>query len=146
MKAINILSVFLVFILISLSCKKNVTKTNAQLLTQENWKLTNQRQKIITDSWIDDYSTIQDCRKDNVLQYATDYTYSVDEGITKCSSSDPQIIITGSWYFQNNDSELVVNAATSATQIFRIMKLDETTLQITSSVMAGVTYEYTYGH
>ncbi len=38
------------------------------------------------------YATMPSCVKDNIITYSRDYIVSLDEGATKCNSSDPQLV------------------------------------------------------
>ncbi|MEJ7822697.1 MAG: hypothetical protein WKF85_10275 [Chitinophagaceae bacterium] len=38
------------------------------------------------------FATMPSCVKDNIITYNRDYMVSLDEGATKCNSSDPQLV------------------------------------------------------
>jgi hypothetical protein len=38
------------------------------------------------------YATMPSCVKDNIITYSRDWKVSLDEGATKCNSSDPQLV------------------------------------------------------
>lgn len=155
MKPLKHLTLMTLTVLLLVSCNKksNTTttaKTKTQLLTQSTWKLTNVRYKINSGSWVDAYSTIQSCVKDNIVSYSTTSIYSVDEGATKCSVTDPQTYISGTWAFQSSETQLATTTTTFGTQVQNIVVLDENTLQSTETGSIGggntQTNEYTYGH
>lgn len=156
MVQIKKLTILAISILAIASCGKKDTTTNTttsktktQLLTQKTWKLTNVRYKINSGSWVDAYSTVSSCVKDNIVTYTSSGSYSIDEGATKCNTSDPQTYITGTWNFQNSETQFALNTATFGTQVQSIVTLDENTLQSTETGTNGSTTqtnEYTYSH
>jgi len=157
MKSLKNLTLLTLTVLSLASCKKDKTttptstaKTKTQLLNQKTWKLTNVRYKINSGAWVDAYSTLQSCVKDNILSYSSSYAYSVDEGATKCGVSDPQTLISGTWSFQNNETQVAQVTTTFGTQVLNVITLDENTFQSTETGSIGggntQTNEYTYGH
>ena len=86
MVQIKKLTILAISIFAIASCgKKDTTtttttsKTKTQLLTQKTWKLTNVRYKINSGSWVDAYSTVSSCVKDNIVSYSSTGSYSIDE-------------------------------------------------------------------
>lgn len=156
MVQIKKITILAITVLAIASCGKKTTtntsttsKTKTQLLTQKTWKLTNVRYKINSGSWVDAYGTISSCVKDNIVTYSTSGAYSIDEGATKCNTSDPQTYISGTWNFQNSETQLATVTSTFGTQVQSIVTLDENTLQSTETGTSGgntQTNEYTYSH
>ncbi len=108
----NILT--LIFLIFSVfACSKNnsgstgTTKSNTILLTQSAWKIqtvaidTNKDGKADLDAT----ASIQTCQLDNVYTFKADSTGQMDEGATKCNSSDPQTVAY-TWTFKNNQTTL----------------------------------------
>ena len=69
---------------------------------------------------IDLFATLPTCKKDNVWHFdATNNTFTLDEGATKCDVADPQTKDQGTITEQNNGSQLRV-AGTSTNEIWEI--------------------------
>src|SRR5688572_19426375 len=95
--------IFVLF-LISLSylnCKKDSesSKTRSQLLTEQDWKLVVLRYKLNNFDWSDEYLKMNDCRKDNILSFKSNFAYILDEGVLKCDPLESQIFRQGTWNF-----------------------------------------------
>lgn len=129
------------------SCKKKETyvPTKTDYLTQKSWTLVEAQSKNSGGVWEDIYPFIDTCRKDNIIRYSTVNTYTIDEGLTKCYAVDPQIMDTGSWAFQNNETQLVLKG----NQVKDILILNNDTLKYYEIGPSGwSTYEakYTFTH
>ena len=88
------------------------------------------------------------CEKDNRIIFRTNASYETNEGATKCSTTDPQILETGTWSFTQSETVLVVQA-TNGTQIFNatIETLSTTSLIFSYNrvdTQSGITYQYKY--
>ncbi len=137
------------------ACSKSsddpVVKSKTQLLTQATWKFIKFEEKVgAGGTWVDYTSTMPACEIDNNLIVNTNGTYESNEGASVCTMGDPQIIETGTWVFQNNETELKTTSTGSSTSdISTIEVLNESTFTITSSyVFSGTTYydRITFGH
>jgi hypothetical protein len=130
-----------------ISCKKTSEKSKTELLTQAGWKQTGGEMKAgAAGTWQADpnFTSMTACEKDNITVFKTDNTFEANEGATKCSPSDPQVIYTGVWAFQNNETTITVLGQSAG-----IEQLTEQTLVITySDTIGGTTYYYreTYSH
>jgi Lipocalin-like domain len=120
--------------LITASCKKAKTKT--ELLTDKGWRITSIVSKTDNNPTVDEFAGYGACEKDNILTYATNKVFTEDEGATKCVSTDPQTVSSGSWTFTNNDTELTVVEGTSSTT-YKIITLDADNLKLNASITAG---------
>src|SRR5215831_3947029 len=87
------------------ACKKSSThtKTNTDFLTQASWKFDK-----ATVNGADVSSLIQGCQKDNVLTFPSNGSGTLDEGATKCNSTDPQTD-PFNWNFASNETVLHVS-------------------------------------
>ena len=102
------------------SCKKDEatttnpsTKTRTQYLTQKPWT---------------NAIGLPPCNTDDITIFKTDFTYVEDNGATKCNTSDPQILETGTWSFTTNETHLNYNrnlGAASHTLDWKIEQLDD---------------------
>ncbi|RZK88719.1 MAG: hypothetical protein EOO62_37255 [Hymenobacter sp.] len=82
------------------------------------------------------------CQLDNTYKFNADKTLVVDEGATKCNTTDPQTQ-TGTWAFTNNDqNKLTIAVPNSAFNgNFDIKALSSSTLQLTTTQsLNGLTY------
>jgi hypothetical protein len=144
MKRINFtISVLLVATLFFSACKKSSShpKTNTDFLTQASWKFDNAKA-----GGADVSSSLQTCQKDNVLTFSTNGTGSLDEGATKCTSTDPQTN-PFDWNFASNETVLHVSTVLFAggSSDFTIVTLNDTQLvlsQFISSVPVVVSFKH----
>lgn len=140
------------------SCKKDepaassstTTDTKTALLCGKNWMLT----AYTVNPGIDYYGTgtlltnligtVQPCELNNLLNFSTSNTYTIDEGATKCSAGDPQLNESGTWAFNSDQTHLLTTSTGSSTaDDYTIVSLNATTLQVTMSETAGgTTYVY----
>jgi hypothetical protein len=116
-------------------------RTKFDLLTSNGWRITN---FLIngTDSTAALFST---CELDNIFNYNSNYTYSIDEGPTKCQVGNPQIIETGVWAFANNQNLLVLEPGSNSEATYTILELTNANLKLEesfydSTIMSTVTY------
>ena len=111
------------------------TETKTQLLTGKNWKMTAQTCNpgivisgtLITDIYAFLISNGSACFLDNISNFYTDGTYTVNEGATLCDPQDPQLNNTGIWSFQNSETTLIQDGIA-----YTIVTLNSTTLKLKS--------------
>ncbi len=137
----------LLILISSISCNKNnvLQKSKKELLTQKKWKLIDNRQKLPNGSWSSLFPFMDSCRINDIYNYSPNFNYSVDEGISKCNANDSQTVVSGSWSFQNNETEILV----LGTKLQTIILLTEDTLKHTVIMPVGWSseiYEMTYIH
>lgn len=145
---LSVLTAILLFGFVS--CKKNdPEKSRTELLTQAGWKIVKDETRTgASGPWVDITSSYAACEKDDVLAFRTNLSFEFNEGATKCSPSDPQIITTGTWVFTTNETKINATSGGS-TDAIDVNQLDEGTLILFSSdVSGGITYysRSTYGH
>lgn len=106
----------LLFVLASIgfvvySCKKDNNKSsssNTQLITSATWKYDTvaiDRDKDGKADFQIPSGYLQACDLDNKITFKADSTGILDEGATKCSSTDPQTA-TFKWWFKENETIL----------------------------------------
>lgn len=140
MKNLSLMAVILLSLTLSLaSCKKDADKSKTELLTQSSWKQTNS-ETLIGGSWVSDWSTVDACDKDDLTTFKTDKTYQLTEGASKCDPTDPDLIDTGTWSFNSDETAIIVDGLSAP-----INALDNNTLVVTSD-FGGTSYRSTYGH
>lgn len=122
------------------ACKKekgSLSKT--ELLTRAPWKQINS--EVGTGGvYTSDWSTWDECDKDDIVTFKTDKTYQVTEGASKCNSSDPDVIDNGIWQFSADEKMLIVEGDS-----VNILTLDENRLIL--SINSGSDgYRSTFTH
>lgn len=87
-------------------------KTNTDKITLAPWKYDKAMLDVNKDGTgdIPVDSELEACEKDNLITFKADNTGTIDEGPTKCNSSDPQSL-GFTWAFKNN--ETVINFPTA---------------------------------
>lgn len=93
---------FLSFVTLGLSgCEKeeagSTKQTNEELITNKNWVLTGHTSKENYHPEEDQFALYEVCNTDDVYRFSNDGTFEVNEGATKCDSSDPQVVSQGTW-------------------------------------------------
>jgi hypothetical protein len=133
-------STTLILMLVCLSffaCKKSSTnvKTNTELITQSSWKFDN---AMVSGADVSPF--LQGCQKDNVLVFVSAGTGTLDEGATKCNSSDPQTD-PFTWNFASNETVLHVSAVlfTGGSSDFNIVTLNDTQLVLSQNITVSGT-------
>ena len=118
------------------ACKKDdtyVPRTNTELITYKPWRLQHLYFKQAIDSnWRLEDTTLLPCEIDNITTYKTNNTFTYDEGVVKCDTSKlaPQILVSGTWSLQNNQSSLIVGTSSGLTQNYTIEALTQNLLQV----------------
>ena len=128
--------IFLVLIIMTtlFSCKKDegtttnpTTKTKTQYLTQKSWRDSIVLSRPDTNqAWTT--VNFMPCRLDDITNFKTDFSWSYENGATKCNTTDPQIWETGTWSFTTNETHLNYNrnlGAASHTLDWKIEQLDD---------------------
>jgi len=142
------LSAFFLLAASQVSCTdKNLggPKSKSDMLTRSPWYLEKFEQKTDNNPWVNNYAGLSDCVKDNFSFFQITNTLVINEGLTKCSPSDPQTI-TSSWRFAENNTKIMITLNTGELSC-TIEQLDERMLSYsTGTVNGGVTYytRYTY--
>jgi hypothetical protein len=103
------------------SCSKDSTTTttesNTQKLVGKNWFMS----AAILNPGISDgmggtitdfYALMDDCEKDNFMNFKADGTYISDEGILICDTTSAQTT-PGTWKFTNNETNLLIDDSTN---------------------------------
>jgi hypothetical protein len=117
------------------SCKKSAAeKSKAELLTQSAWKIVKEEEKAGNGAWVDNTPNSSACSKDNNFIFKSNATFEFNEGATKCSPTDAQIIDTGTWSLENNNALLrIIFTGNTVPDDLSIEQLDENTLLLSSS-------------
>lgn len=114
------LSIAAAFVLIFVpACKKSSVEpqpqppSKTQLISKGAWKIAKIEEKNGSAPWVDITSNIDACEIDNNLVLRSDLSYELNEGITKCDANDPQVVETGTWKFDSNETKMNFTATGS---------------------------------
>lgn len=84
-----------------------------------------------------DITAFQDtCDQDDLIVFKSDKTMHGDEGSIKCDPSDPQTYDHGTWYFANNETQIIsttpdIELDTIYIDTANVLELTNTSLKIT---------------
>ena len=128
------------------ACSKNSSNNSnsrVTLMTQAIWKYDTSGIDLNKDGNIDLADTLQACFKDNTYQFKTDSTVIVDEGATKCNSTDPQTA-TYSWKISSgNPAILTSNADPIFVSGLTVQTLTSTRLTVyKDTTIQGISFWY----
>jgi hypothetical protein len=132
-RSISVFSGLALSLLIITGCQKSnspAVKTKTDLITQANWKFS-----VAMVGTSDVSSLLKSCEKDNILTFTSAGTGTVDEGPTKCNSSDPQVN-PFTWNFASSETVLHISAVlfTGGSSDFTLVSLTETQLVVSQAV------------
>lgn len=103
-------------IVLTYSCSKD-DKTVAPLTKTEMiaraWKI-NTLNFTIGSVTYNAMDSLPDCMKDNLYKFTSSGIYSSEEGLTKCNSTDPTVVETGTWLFMLNESKLKMSVTSGS--------------------------------
>jgi hypothetical protein len=124
------------------ACKKDDKKalSKSDYLTAGKWMIT----AAVSDEdgdgvyEINDFADFEDCFKDNFITFHGDGKVVLDEGETKCVSTDPQSE-TDFWQLTNNESSLVIDSDT-----YSIEQLDANLLVVKLSYGGNISSKVTF--
>lgn len=140
MKNVRLFTLVLTSSLIMYACKKEppVTppnnnpgnKTSAQLLSQKSWKISSLYSSSM-DVWATSF--VPTCNKDNEYKFRADDSLAQYDKSSKCSSNDPDSIV--SFYkLYNNNKQIILNfkitSTTTLDDTADIVELSENLLKI----------------
>ncbi len=89
------------------------------------------------------------CLTDNLINLKSDFSYEFTEGATKCSPSDPDVIVSANWSISADEKQLSVSKfiflnRTVDNPVFTITEItDQNFVGTTSVVLDGETYGMT---
>lgn len=130
------------------SCKKDETPapTNTQLLSQSSWTLLS-----ASASGTDvTNNALLACFKDNVITFAANGTFTINEGANICT---PSTAGSFTWSFQAGETQLVLSAPLipGGSSTFTLITLNSTSLVISQNVTippspTPITVVFTFKH
>jgi hypothetical protein len=138
------LSLYLMIVLFGVSvfsCKKDEKTAKENLIGK--WMMTAMTVSPAQNGVTDQFSTMDACGKDDLTIFNADGTVTNDEGVLKCSASDPQTTSGGTWAL-SADGKTLTMTSTNETMVITIVTLSSTSfVGKMTRVENGVTYNYT---
>lgn len=135
------------------SCKKDKNevppKTKTELITTGSWKIisfvTNPAKDMDGDGDVETngFEFMPPCLKDNIISFKTNGQVEINNGLLKCSASDPQVH-SFNWSLTDNDTKIILdgvsNLLVSVTSVILVTRK--------VYVSGGVTYneDTAFGH
>lgn len=119
-----------ILILLFVSCEKSenspdILSEKTNLLTAGVWHLTDYSHNTGIANIVVTYNSLPACKQDDLRSFNKDGTGDLNEGPTKCNSTDPQSIAV-QWNFVNGQTNRInINGIK-----YSVDKLDNTTLDI----------------
>ncbi len=122
-------------------------KTKTELLTSKNWTRTT-----VTITPAIDYDGngtqendltpyIQTCDLDDFYRFNSNTSFTREEGPSKCDANDPQVVYTGTWVWNSDETILTLTPLGQATQQMKVVELSATKMVWNYSFnQAGVNY------
>ncbi|MFY7899276.1 MAG: hypothetical protein ACOVNY_03755 [Chitinophagaceae bacterium] len=90
-------------------CKKSATASGSNnkisIITSKSWKITLFTASSNNVVVVDRLQGRPACELDNIIKFATNETFAVEEGATKCNTTDPNIYDTGTWKLESNETK-----------------------------------------
>jgi hypothetical protein len=121
------------------ACKKDSenTPSKTDLLTSKKWRVTSFTATYSTSgggapttNTVDQYAQTPACSKDDFYKFNSDKTLILDEGATKCGTSDPQTTAF-TWDLNSDQTKLFINASgSSSSSPNDIVELSASTMRL----------------
>lgn len=126
---------FLLILSWSAGCKKDDSdnvSAKTRLLTEKTWKAVKyEGRDNPADPWEDNTPIYDICELDNVISFKASGNFQETEGATKCFPGDPDMVISGTWSFQNNETIVRVSFSLGTADLV-IDVLDANTFRYTA--------------
>ncbi|MCS6794777.1 MAG: lipocalin family protein [Raineya sp.] len=123
------------------SCKKKDPEPTPRQKILGRWKMTAGSITIGGNT-----EQVAPCTLDDITEFKTGDVYTIDEGATKCNSSDPQTR-SGTYVLNEAGTTLTINDPSIGIGIvFQVLELTNTTLRIKADNVLGlgVNVQYSY--
>lgn len=124
-------------------CKKDddeepKPKTKSELLTGPNWRVSAITNKIGANPPTDLYARQPSCSKDDFYKFTPEKIFRLDEGATKCNTSNPQTT-ENAWDITADGGILLLFERKGSTEanLYEVVELSDTKLTIRQSDISG---------
>ena len=123
--------------------------TRSQLITSQSWSVVSLNVEPAID--LDGNGTqennlipfLQACDLDDFLKLNANGTFTEEEGASKCDPNNPQVIQSGVWIWNSDETRVVLTAGGQSTE-YVVTALSSTALTTTETlVVQNVTYTFT---
>lgn len=78
-------------------------------------------------------SSLENCKRDDLYRFFASKNYEKDEGVSRCTISSPQIIESGTWYFNSAKTTLTFERSQNSFTV-DIVSLTENELRVSQLV------------
>lgn len=133
---------------LTFSCKKEKDLTKTEIITQKPWKITAHTISppidypgfgVISDF----YALYYDCMKDDIWVFKPAGTYTMEEGATKCSPTDPTVWDMGTWSFNSDETVLTTSSSITGLSEYDLIKLTTSVMELQYQLIDSVGNIYT---
>ncbi len=108
------------------------------------WMMTSAKATVPGIGEIDLFATFEECEKDDEMTFNADKSYSIAEGATKCSDTDPDISEAGTYMFIDSYSKLVMTeTGETESDTLKIKSISATSIMIEDMEIDGDTGDTT---
>jgi hypothetical protein len=137
------------------SCEKEKDLTKTEIITQKPWKLTAKTINPAIDypgiGIISDFFALyNDCSKDDIWVFKSTGSYTMEEGATKCNTTDPTVWDMGTWTFNSDETVLTTASNIYGLSEYDIVELTTAALKLRYQLIDTLDNIYTvnesYGH
>ncbi|HEX7844145.1 MAG TPA: lipocalin family protein [Chitinophagaceae bacterium] len=130
MKALYSLLVVFATVTLFSSCGKDGgdSPSKNELIVRSSWKFDKAMYGVLDVS-----SAVDDCLKDNIITFVTGGTGTMDEGLTKCNTGDPQTV-NFTWSINDNTLSVTGNIIAGQSGNFTIITLNSSQLVLEGTV------------
>lgn len=140
MKQAILLSFIIAFVTLTACKKESAAPTQFEILTAKPWKTTGHTTQANTTSpVIDQFTSMQDCDKDDKFVYMPDSTFLQMEGPSKCDPAGPDIRASSTFRFSDDGLTLFHGSFPS-----EILKLTRDSLVFLRQISGGTTHIFRY--
>ena len=134
--------------LLVISCKKEdappaLVSQTLTILKSKAWQLTGASANPSYYGSSDVYATMDACSQDNRYRFTAPDIFEIDEGLTICYPTQPQISY-GTWTY-DEDTKTFTTSIDGESDVFKIITISESRFVCTSIIEdGGVTYHFTW--
>ncbi len=129
----NLFFCSLCFFFLLVSCSKDNDISNAELIVND-WRITARTVDppiAFGGTMVSDlYAQAESCYKDDIISFKSDGKYTVEEGLTKCDDSDPQVSEVGTWQLNSDETILVLTDSDSDVTEINIVKMSKNSIEM----------------
>jgi len=142
MKKVRLYLMIVLFGVSIFSCKKNEPTAKENLIGK--WMVTAWTMSPARNGVTDYFSLMDACGKDDLTIFNADGTVTNDQGVLKCSASNPQTSSGGTWALSADGKTLTMTSPGQAPTVITIVTLSSTSFVMKMTMVDSVgTLTYT---